>query len=118
VRLPNPEQGGIPGGICLGFIQKRHDLRDGRECRRGMERYVASPMPRRGIFGDVVPSRYVAIRQPSLKIGLNFVTPGAPTDAAGPRHAITSSSSSAGTGDRSGRPRKMVFQIRKACCAG
>jgi hypothetical protein len=52
-----------------------------------MERYV-SPVPRDDIFGDVVPSRYVAIRQPSLKISLDFLTLGMPADSAVPRHAI------------------------------
>ena len=47
-----------------------------------------SPVPRDDIFGDVVPSRNVAITQPSSKIGLDFLTLGMPADSAVPRHAI------------------------------
>ena len=49
---------------------------------------MTSPMSRDGIFRDAVPSRYVAIRQPNPKIGLNFKTLGVPADGASPRHAI------------------------------
>ena len=49
-----------------------------------MQRYVTSTMPRDGIFRDAVPSRNVAIRQPSLKIGLNFVAAGVLADVAIP----------------------------------
>ena len=50
---------------------------------------MTSPMPRDSIFGNAVLSRYVAIRQPSLKIGLNFMTLGVPADGAVPRHRST-----------------------------
>jgi hypothetical protein len=61
-RLPDRDQGGVPHVSRLGLMQKLHGLGGGRDCRRGMERYVTSPMPRDGIFRDAVPSRYVAIR--------------------------------------------------------
>jgi hypothetical protein len=60
-RLLDPEQTVIERSACLGLLQKRHDLRDCRDCRRGMERYV-SPMQSDDILGDVVAPRYVAIR--------------------------------------------------------
>jgi hypothetical protein len=75
-------------GSCLTVIKKCHDLRHGRGCWRGLERYVTSLMPRDGIFRDAVASRYVAIRHPSLEIGLNFMALGVPADGAGPRHTI------------------------------
>jgi hypothetical protein len=51
-------------------------------------RYVTSLMPRDGIFRDAVPSRNVAIWQPSLKIGLYFMTLGVPANGAAPSHLI------------------------------
>jgi hypothetical protein len=46
-------------------------------------------MPREGVFRDVVPTRYVAIRNPGPQIGFDSMTLGVPTDGAGPRHTIT-----------------------------
>jgi hypothetical protein len=59
-RLPNREQGGVPRGSCLSLTQKRHDLREGRESRRGMLRYVG-PMAPEGVLRDAVAPRYVAV---------------------------------------------------------
>jgi hypothetical protein len=87
-RLSDREQSGVKQGRRLGLMQKPHDLRDGRECWRGMERYVPT-MPKGGIFRNGVFLRYGATRQPSLKIGLDFLTLGMQANSAVPRHAIT-----------------------------
>jgi hypothetical protein len=63
-RLSDREQTVIPGETFLGLIKKYPDLPGGRESRHSMERYVPA-MPRDGVFGDAIPSRDVAIRQPS-----------------------------------------------------
>ena len=83
----DPEQTDIPAGTYLGLIKDCDNLRDRRNGGRCVERYVPA-VPREGIFRDAVPSRYVAIRQPSLKIRLDFMALGVAADGAGPRHAI------------------------------
>jgi hypothetical protein len=60
-RLSDREQGGVPRGSCRSGIKKSPDLRGGRECRRGMLRYVG-PMTPKGVLRDVMLARYVAIR--------------------------------------------------------
>jgi hypothetical protein len=86
-RLSDREQTVIPGETFLGLIKKYPDLPGGRESRHSMERYVPA-MPRDGVFRDAIPSRDVAIRQPSPKIVLNFMALGVPAHDAVPRHAI------------------------------
>src|SRR5262245_22491851 len=56
-----------------------------------MSRHVISAMSRKRIFGDVMPSRNVAIWGASSQLGLDIMTHGVPADAAGLRHDHRSS---------------------------
>jgi hypothetical protein len=46
-------------------------------------------MSRNGVFGEVMPSRDVAIRGAGPQIGFDIMTFGVPTNAAGLRHEVT-----------------------------
>ena len=54
-----------------------------------MPGHVISPMSRKGVFRDVMPSRNVAIRDAGPQIGFDIMTLGVPADSAGVRHAVT-----------------------------
>jgi hypothetical protein len=92
--LPNRDQDGVQHARRLSLMQKRHDLLDGREWRV-MERNVPT-MPRGGIFRNGVFLRYGATRQPSPKIGLDFLTLGMQANSAVPRHSIKTTHKTSG----------------------